>query len=345
MSQFEGATKKLALIEPEVFGNYVTQQQNATNRFLSSGILQTDPIIQQRLLQGGTSITIPNLKPLDADVQDWNDGKDIDVNGTSSYTAVAPQIYQAQSFGYTDFSTLTTGAPVAEQIASQFAQYWNVKDNQLLIKVLENTFKDAELQAAKGYGIGNAQALSAGDFLAALSRMGDVANPQLSKIVVNSATVLAMRAQNLIETVQPSDGGAPINYYNGLELVTDDAIPLNEDGSTTAYIISNGAVAYGLATPANGFEVTRDALGNGGQTAVINRRTLAMQLKGTSFTGDIAGFGINALNNANASLFKVVDDPRNIGVVKYDFKVDTKFVAGGINTPKKKTAAKATSAK
>lgn len=335
MPEFSGATAKLNLIEPTVFTDYVKEQQTATNRLLSSGILTTDPIIQAQLLKGGTYVTIPTLARLDGEAQTWNDTSDISVGNVDSYTAVAPQMYQAKAFGYTDFGQLTTGAPVAEQIAGQFAAFWNIQDNKLLIAVLKNAFLNEDLQAVKSYGFGTPAALSPSDFIAALSRMGDVASPQLTKIVVNSAVVGAMRDQNLIETIQPSTGGAPINYYNSIEIVEDDALPVADDGTTDAFIIANGAVAYGLANPANSYEVKRDSLGNGGQTAVINRRTIAMQVAGTSFTDvtKVGSLGYGTINAAENSLYSMVGDPRNIGIVDYRFKVDSKFVVAGINGP------------
>lgn len=336
MPEFTGATAKLQLIEPTVFANYIQQQQTATNRLLSSGVLTSDPLIQAQLLKGGLYVTIPALARLDGDVQTWDDTSDITVDHISSYTAVAPHMFQAKAFGYTDFGQLTTGAPVAEQIASQFAGYWNIQDNKLLLATIKNAFLNGDLQDVKSYGLKTTAELKPGDFIAALSRMGDVANPTLTKIVVNSAVVGAMREQNLIETIQPSNGGAPISYYNSIELVEDDLIPVAADGTTDAYIIANGAVAYGLATPTNSYEVKRDELGNGGQTAVINRRVLAMQLAGTSFTdvSKVAGLSYKSINDATTSLTQLVGDPRQMGIVDYRFKVDPKFVVKGINSPK-----------
>ncbi|OAU74636.1 capsid protein, partial [Lacticaseibacillus rhamnosus] len=198
MPEFSGATAKLNLVEPKVFADYVLEQQTATNRLLSSGILTTDPIIQAQLLKGGTYVTIPTLQSLSGEAQTWNDTSDITVGNVDSYSAIAPQMYQAKAFGYTDFGQLSTGAPVAEQIAGQFASFWNIQDNKLLIAVLKNAFLNADLQAVKAYGMGTPAPLAAGDFIAALSRMGDVASPQLTKIVLNSAAVGAMRDQNLI---------------------------------------------------------------------------------------------------------------------------------------------------
>lgn len=247
MPEFSGATAKLNLVEPKVFADYVLEQQTATNRLLSSGILTTDPIIQAQLLKGGTYVTIPTLQSLSGEAQTWNDTSDITVGNVDSYSAIAPQMYQAKAFGYTDFGQLSTGAPVAEQIAGQFASFWNIQDNKLLIAVLKNAFLNADLQAVKSYGMDTPAPLAAGDFIAALSRMGDVASPQLTKIVLNSAAVGAMRDQNLIDTIQPSNGGTPISYYNGIEIVEDDALPVAADGTTDAFIIANGAVSYGLA--------------------------------------------------------------------------------------------------
>lgn len=336
MPEFEGATTKANLIEPTVFADYIIEKSTATNRLLTSGILANDPLIQAQLLQGGTFITIPAMVPLDAPVQAWSDSKDIKVNDVTAESSTAVKMYQTQAFGYTDFGELTTGSPVAEVIAGQFSNYWNIQDNKLVGALLANAFLNADLLEAKSFGVATPAALSAGNFLAAISRMGDVASPALVKLVVNSATKGAMREQNLIDEIQPSVGGVTISTYNGMEIVTDDAISLATDGTTDAYIIANGAVGYGLASPNNAVETKRDALGKGGQNAVINRRLLAMQLKGTGFadTAKVPGLGIETYTDAVESLFSITGDPRNIGVVDYRFKIDPKFVVGGINSPK-----------
>lgn len=338
MPQFTGATQKSDLIEPVVFTDYITEQQTATNRLYSSGILTTDPILQAQLLQGGLFVTIPELTALDGgDPQEWNDTSDIKVEATGTEQKQAPKLYQAKAFGYTDFGQLTTGAPVAAQVASQFAGYWNIQDNRLLGAVLANSFLNADLQAAKAYGFATPAELKPGDFLAALARMGDVTNPTLTKIVVNSAVVLAMREQNLIETVQPSTGGAPISYYNNIELVEDDSIAVAADGTTDAYITAAGAVGFAKANPDNAVEQVRDATGNGGQDAIINRRVLAMQVRGMSFdeaTTNAQGLTYTKIAEASSSMYSLVGDPRNVGIVDYRFKIDTKFVVPGINSPK-----------
>lgn len=336
MAEFEGATTKANLIEPVVFADYIIEKSTATNRLLTSGILANDPFIQAQLLQGGTFITIPAMQPLDAPVQAWNDNSDIEVNDVSTESSQAVKMYQAQAFGYTDFGELTTGSPVAEQIANQFRDYWNIQDNKLIIAILKNAFLNADLLTAKSFGAATPTDLSAGNFLAAISRMGDIATPTLVKLIVNSATKGAMREQNLIDDVQPSVGGVTISSYNGMEIITDDAIPVKADGTTDAYITANGAIAYGLASPQKPVEIDRDPRGKGGQTAVINRRLLAMQLKGTGFadTTKVPGLVIGTYNDATKSLFSLVGDPRNIGVVDYRFKIDPKFVVGGINSPK-----------
>ena len=337
MAQFTGATDKSLLIEPKVFSDYVIEQQTETNRLYKSGILVMDPFIQAQLTQGGTYVDIPELAALEGDAQPWNDTDDISVQSTSSFHAVAPKIYQAKAFGYKDFAKLTTGAPLADQIGNQFAGFWDIECNKLIIAVLKNAFLNADLATAKSYGLDTPAELSPADFLAAKSRMGDVDQPQLVKIIVNSAVISAMEEQNLISFIQPSQAAAPIAYYNQLEIVADDAIPVAVDGTTDAYLVANGALAHGLTgAPDNAYEVQRDALGQGGQTAIINRRIVAIQLKNTTFSDPtkVPGLSTAVISGATTSLYAPVGNPRNIGVVDYRFKIDPKFIVKGINSPK-----------
>ncbi|TAS60107.1 replication protein, partial [Lactiplantibacillus plantarum] len=83
---------------------------------------------------------------------------------------------------------------------------------------------------------------SARGFLATIAKLGDLQDNTFNKIVVHSSTYAEMKAQQLIETVQPDNAVTPISVYNGMQIVQDDDPNLiNDDGSVTSYVFANGA--------------------------------------------------------------------------------------------------------
>lgn len=341
MPQFQGATFLGQLVVPEIWAQYINNDSTKTNRLLTSGAVTNDDVMGSHLTEPGRLMNIPILNDLDGEPQDWNDSDDIVVNSLDSSKSNAIKFFQAQSFGQSDFGQQVSGANVQGRISSRFANYWNRQDERLILALLNNAYLIDDLKETKSYGFDTAKDLSVGDFLAALARMGDVTNPSLTRLVVNSATVMAMREQNLISEVQPSVAGVDIQTYNNIPIVQDDDITLEADGTTTMYIMSDGAIRYSTAPASiNGVEITRDALGHGGQSAIINRRIVSMHLNGLGYdvTQPYDGLTVKKMEEATKPYYQIVTDPRNIGTVAYKFKIDPKYVVTNINTKAKKTA-------
>ncbi|WP_258115487.1 phage capsid protein [Levilactobacillus yiduensis] len=336
-------TKLSDLIEPTVFLDYVQEQVSNTNAFIQSGILGNDPILGARLLSPGRTVQLPYINDLTGEAEEWSDSTDITTESLTTGSNEAMKLFEDKAYSATDFGQLVTGAPVLTQITSRFAAWWVRQDTKRLLQVAESTFANTDIATAKSFGVGNEAELSAGNFLAALARMGDLANPKLVKLAMNSSAYFELRKQNLIDDFQPSDGGLAFASYNGLQIVQDDDIPVAADGTTAAYAFAPGAMAYATATPANGLVVDRDEYKNGGQEAIIQKRVTAMQVNGTtidtSVVSDIAAYR-QAIIDGKAA-FKVANDPRKLGIVKYGFKVDPSFIVPTINSPKDATTPKA----
>lgn len=341
MPQFTGATFLGQLVVPELWAQYINNDTTKTNRLLTSGAVTADDVMGAHLQDPGRLMNIPVLNDLSGDPQDWNDTDDISIEGITSGEHNAIKFYQAKAFGQTDFAEQVSGAQVQGRITSRFSNYWQGQDQRLLLAILNNMFLLDDMKEAKSFGFDKVEDLSAGNYLAALARMGDVATPALTRLVVNSATVYAMREQNLIADVQPSQGATVLTTYNGIPIVEDDDIPLEADGTTTMYAMMDGALRYSTAPASqNAVEVTRDPLGKGGQSALINRRIVSLHPNGLGYdvTQPYVGLTVNKLEAATTPYYKIVTDPRNIGTVAYKFKIDPKYVVTNINTKAKKSA-------
>lgn len=321
-------TSLVDTIVPEVFANYVTNLSTKTNRLLTSGILTNDDLLGGQLLQAGDFIYLPFINDIadGSDAQSWTDDQNIEVDGLSTGEQRAFKFRQVKAYGWKDIAQLVSGAPIQQTIASRFGTYWNFQDQRILTKILAGVFKNTDIHTAKAFDDTNT--FSAKGFLAAIGRLGDLQDNSFSKIAVNSATYSEMKAQQMIDTVQPAGAVVPINTYNGMQIVVDDDLPIAADGTSTSYIFGNGSVGYSTATPANAVEVDRQALTNGGQQAIINRRVVTTHVVGTSVAKAFvpAGQTVSYDELAKGDTWESIVDPRNIKIVQYNAKLDTEFI-------------------
>lgn len=329
MAQFELSDAVI----PEVWGPYLANLSTKTNRFIQSGITtpNTSDELNAQLLGPGNIITFPFYNDLTGDPQSWTDKSDITVDGLSTGNQRAMKFRLAKAFGATDISSLGSGLKGLDVIAQRFGAYWNRVDQNILLQILKGVFANADIATAKLYDEtvkAPSNTFGASGFLAAIALLGDLQDNTVSKIAVNSAVYGQMKLLQMIDTVQPAGAVVPINVYNGMRIVVDDDIPVNADGTTTAYVFGAGAVGYATAQPENAVETERDARAKGGMTNIINRRIVSTHVNGTSVAKTYIPSGqtpqISEL--ALGSTWESLTDPRNINVIAYKAKLDPQFV-------------------
>ena len=325
-------------IIPVVFDKYVLNTILKTNRFIQSGIMVPDNKLGDQLLQPGNDITIPFLNDLSGDPQAWTDTDDIAVANLTTGSQRAIKFRQAKAFGSTEISRMVSGAPIAETIAGRFANYWNNVDQTILNSTLQGVFANSKVANTKLFDqtvvSPSTPTFGAKGFLAAIGLLGDLQDQTFNKIAVNSATYSQMKFQGMIETIQPQNSVTPINYYNNMEVIVDDDIPLETGGITTAYIYGAGAVSY--STVLHSTEVVHEALVQGGRDSVVNKRVAATHVNGTTLAKTFNPAGQTTIKDelAKGSTWDIADgiDPRNIRVVAYKSKLDDDFVPASLKS-------------
>lgn len=328
------------MIIPEVFGNYVVNKIIKTNRFVQSGILTPDDQLGSRLLEAGTRITIPFLNDLTGDPDNWTDDEDIEASNLTTGKQQGIKFYQTKAYGYTDLSQMISGAPIQETIGSQFADFWIRADQTTLIKILDGVFQVKDVANSKVYDqIAKSPSepfFGAKGFIGAIGLMGDLVDTAFGAIAVNSSTYSMMKAQGLIETIQPQNGALPFEAYNGLKIVVDDDIKVDigkdkTKPTTTCYIFAPGAVKY--STNMQATQTKYDPTKNGGTDTIIQKRVGTIHVQGTSVKDNFAPAKssfptIDELASSTTWEVATGIDPRNIGVVAYKAQLDPMFVPG-----------------
>lgn len=318
-------TKLSALQEPEVWNDYLYERSSETNKFISSGIMTNDSVLGPRLLQAGRRVELPYLNDLTGDADEWNDETDIRTTSLTSGICEAIKLYETKAYGATDFGQLISGANVTGQIQDRFSDWWLRLDNQRLINVLKVMFLNADIAAAKSVDLGNEKDFDVNRFLQALSRIGDV-DDSITTVAVNSAVSYFWRSKDMIPTKEQSTGQR-ILTYNGLQVVTDDRIPLSADGKTVIYMFGKGSVSYASQVPNDGVKVVRDEFKNGGTTSIINKRVTTMQVLGTTVDETVTSpttFRADLLSGTKP-IYKPANDMRKINVVAYGCKIPADF--------------------
>lgn len=319
-------------IIPVVFDKYVLNTILKTNRFIKSGIIVPDQTLGEQLMQPGDEITIPFLNDLSGDPQAWTDTEDINVANLTTGSQRAIKFRQAKAFGSTEISRMVSGAPIAETIATRFANYWNNVDQTILNSTLKGVFLNDKVVNTKLFDqtvvSPSTPTFGAKGFLAAIGLLGDLQDQTFTKIAVNSATYSQMKYEGMISTIQPQDSVTPINYYNNMEVIVDDDIPLETGGIATAYIYGSGAVSY--STVLHSTEVVHEPLKQGGRDSVVNKRVSATHVNGTTLAKSFNPAGQTTIKDelAKGTTWDIADgvDPRNIRVVAYKSKLDDDFV-------------------
>lgn len=324
------------MIIPEVFNSYVRNNSLKTNNLIRSGIIQNDEWLGGQLGQAGTKITIPYINDLDGKADNWTDDADITPENLTSGSQLGMKFYQTKAFGQTDISTLVSGAPIQNQIASRFSNFWNTNDQYMLFAVLKGMFQVDDVANSKVLDL-TAQSptdseFSAKGFIAALSLMGDQPENILTSIAVNSTTYAMMKSQNLIDTIQPSNGGTPINVYNGKQVVVDDDIPTDtsgKDATSVAYLFGTGAIRY--STQMYGTQVVTEPLKQGGRESVVQKRIGCIHPLGMSIAPDFAPAKPNFPTPDDFAKKEAWTMPKDVDVkhihlVEYKFKLDPFFV-------------------
>lgn len=323
-------------IIPVVFDKYVLNTILKTNRFIKSGIIVPDQTLGDQLMQPGDEITIPFLNDLSGDPQAWTDKEDINVANLTTGSQRAIKFRQAKAFGSTEISRMVSGAPIAETIATRFANYWNNVDQTILNSTLKGVFLNDKVANTKLFDqtvvSPSTPTFGAKGFLAAIGLLGDLQDQTFTKIAVNSATYSQMKYEGMISTIQPQDSVTPINYYNNMEVIVDDDIPLENGGIATAYIYGSGAVSY--STVLHSTEVVHEPLKQGGRDSVVNKRVSATHVNGTTLAKSFNPAGQTTIKDelVKGSTWDIADgvDPRNIRVVAYKSKLDDDFVPAAL---------------
>ena len=328
-------TKLSDVIIPELFNPYVINRTKELSAIFSSGIVEHTAEYDNLASQASPLAQMPFWQDLSGDSEPIIEDAELTPEKIQSGKDVSVIFRRVKSWAATDLSAALAGDDPMKAIGDLVAQYWARDMQKELLAILEGVFgtytptggsattpmADHILDISGQSGA--AGKWSGAAFIDAEQLLGD-AKAQLTGFVMHSATEAALRKQNLIETVQPSDGGA-FQTYMGKRYVVDDGCPHTDGGVYTTYLFGNGAIAYGNGSPV-GFiptEIDRKKLMGSGVDYLINRRTSILHPRGIKWTSAVQAHVETPTRNEfkNAANWLPVYEPKQLRIVAFKHKL------------------------
>jgi hypothetical protein len=340
------STKIADIIQPTVFNQYIIERTKALSALFQSGIIITDPRIDDSAKGGGFHVTMPYFKDL-AGVDDvLSDASPLVPTNITTGSQVAIKFLRGKAWGVNDLAKYLSGADPMAAIGDLVAEWWNKRMQAILIAQLTGIFIDNAVNdsadmtynvtcgpATNALGIPTgpnvatadlatnvvaAMQFSGATFTQAAYMLGDAAD-QITGMCVHSAVMAGMVAKDLIVYAPNSEGKLVIPMFMGKRVIVDDTCPtyLSAGGAAikyTSYIFTAGAVAYGDAGAPVPVETFRDALS--GEDILINRKHFILHPQGYKWVGATNATPTNTTAALAASWDRAFER-KNTGVVKF----------------------------
>lgn len=329
-------TKLSDVIVPELFNPYVINKTMEKSALVQSGIVVNNSEFDNLASQASPLINMPFFEDLTGESEQIIEDQDLENNKITSNKDVAAIIRRAKMWSATDLSAALAGSDPMAAIGTLVANFWTRDMQKELIAILKGIFgtvagEKSEIRLASNLLdistlSGNAAKWSGSAFVDAQQCLGD-AKELLTAVAMHSAVEAALRKQNLIDTVRPSDSPT-FDTYQGKRIIIDDGCPYEGSGATmifTTYLFGEGAIALGNGSPV-GFiptEVDRDKKKGSGVDYLINRKTSILHPRGIKFTNtNVAKTeGPSRLELQDASNWQPVYEPKQIRIVAFKHKI------------------------
>ncbi|MDT8715443.1 coat protein [Clostridium sp. 19966] len=320
-------TKLSDIIVPELFNPYVINRTMELSALVQSGIIVNNSEFDSLASQAAPLINMPFFEDLSGESEQIIEDEDLEADKITSNKDVAAILRRAKMWSATDLSAALAGSDPMAAIGGLVAGFWNRDMQKELVSILSGIFAAASMSTNLSdisSLTGNAAKWSTSAFVDAQQLLGD-AQQILTGIMMHSATKSALKKQNLIETIRPSDS-ADFDVYQDKRVIVDDGCPVDTtNGIYTTYLFGQGAFALGNGNPV-GFvptETDRDKKKGSGVDYLINRKQYIIHPRGVKFTNaDVAKTeGPSRTELTAAANWERVYDAKQIRIVAFKHKI------------------------
>lgn len=276
------ATNLSDVIVPEVFLPYVINRTMELSALFQSGIVA--PVPELTVPDGGSLVQMPFWEDLTGDDQVLDSSTDLTVGAIQAEQDVAVVLGRALVYGATDLAGSLAGSDPMSAIGDLMAAKWSRRWQQVVINVLNGAMGAASMASNVldiSALVADAAVIDGESMIDAGGQLGD-AEAQLTAVAMHSATERVLRKQGLIDYLPDDEGKPTIVQYQGKRVIVDDGMP-NAGGVYTTYMFGNGAIGYGEGSPKVPVEIERNALKNGGEEYLVQRRHVILHPRGVKW--------------------------------------------------------------
>ena len=299
----------------EVFLAYTRQVEDPVKTSLiEAGVFYEDNEIalQFPAQVGGNYATRPITGLINGDAVDLDGNTDIDDGELPAYSQGIVALHMGKSFTEKDFIYNLTGKDFMNQVAEQYAKYWQKQDQKKMLSILKGIFASA----LAGSVIPKTEVKST-DIVDAVRQVGGD-NADLFKVCFMHSTIAGiLEKEEKLSYVMYNDANGmqrptSIAYWNGRLVIVNDQCPVADasEGKHTYRVFFLGERAFGRAELPELYpvELSRESKKNGGQTSLVSRRGLVLVPEGVSFKK-------SALNSTNKVTNAMLETGSNWEVV------------------------------
>lgn len=284
------------MVVPEVWAKYTNQAILSHSEFFASGILASNPLLDELANGAGKAVNMPYLGELNGIAQGGGAGYDgtpiTNIGGIEVGKNTAVKIFSAASFAETDWAAQLSGADPIGAITAQLGSFWAKEQQKSLIASIGGALDALDTaKASEKHTLDiSSKAIDGAAVIDAKSLLGSEGN-KISAICMHSKVYYKLVKDNLIQFVATSEQKSEFPTYLGLRVIVDDSL-VDNAGIYTSYLFANGAIGYANITPEHSIELERVA--DSGVSLLFSRQGWIMHPYGFSYQG--------AFNPDNAAL-------------------------------------------
>ena len=209
------STKIADVIIPEIFNPYVVQRTMELSALVQSGIVQNTEEFDRLASAPTMVVNMPYWNDLTGEDEVLDDQNALTPGKITAGQDQAVIIRRGRAWGANDLAANLAGDDPMRVIADLVASYWARRMQAALIATLDGVFASPSMAGNVHDISGEADddaKINGSAFIDAIQKLGD-AKTQLTGILMHSAVEAALAKQDLIETIQPSDGSPEVNTY------------------------------------------------------------------------------------------------------------------------------------
>lgn len=288
--------------DAELFNyNWANAKDTTLTAMIESGAVQTNAELAKLIANGSDYFTLPFYKTIGGEAENYDGATDITLTAPQGGSQSGVVVGRAHGWKEQDFVVdFNSGADPMKQITSQVAKYWAKNRQNRMLKILDGVFgvTDTEWNKHKIDIASSTSTVASTNKMGATtigeatqSAVGDNADA-FSLAFMHSKVASNLASLNVLEYLKYTDANGiqrpmKLATINGLLVVIDDGCPVDTNGTNpkyTTYLLGSGAFQFASAPVKTPSEVVREALDDGGYTALVTRVREALHPNGFTFT-------------------------------------------------------------